>query len=77
MKSADWVVHVTRWTEDRGYEFKILGEKPVLRKVKWVQTRGITDKTANVGINVKLRRVRVTNFTVKICKYYFFLNVRL
>ena len=73
MKAAGWVVRVTRWTEERGYEFEILGAIPVLRKVKWVQTSRIIDKTGSVDINVTLRPVRVTIFTVKICKYLYYL----
>ena len=69
IKSADWVVHVTHWTEERGNEFKMLGGKPVLGKEKWVQTRGIIDKTGIVGINVTFR---VTIVTVKISKNYLF-----
>jgi hypothetical protein len=34
IKTADWIVHVTCQTEKRGYKFKILGDKPLLRKVK-------------------------------------------
>jgi len=37
-----------------------------------VQTKGIIYTTGNVGINVTLRRVRVTIVTVKISKYYLF-----